>query len=133
MKKSLISSRLAVATLAGLAVITLSSCNNKKADESVSSNSQSSPSTSATAASPADSPATAASPSTSPASASQTQGVAPQGTACPSGNPIKGVDSKKLGGKVALTTKSPVYSTTKATKCFPDTATAEQAGYKASK
>lgn len=126
---SLIFCRRIAVTLAFLAVIVVSGCNNKKADESANSNAQNSPSTSATTASPTET--TAASPSPSTASAASTQGVAPQGTSCPSGNPVKGVNSKRLG-KIALTSNSPEYSKTKADKCFPDAATAQQAGYKSS-
>ncbi|HEY9638639.1 MAG TPA: hypothetical protein V6D14_34975 [Coleofasciculaceae cyanobacterium] len=118
-------SPLVAVILASLAVLTLSSC-NKKTDESVTTNPQNAPTTSSS------SPTTATSPSgTTTSPASGTSGVSPQGTACPSGNPIKGITSKKLGGKIHLTSKSPEYSKTKAEKCFPDTAAAVKAGYKA--
>ncbi len=127
--KSPISSRIAVATLACLAVIALSSC-NKKTDESATTNSQNSTDTSSTTSSP--SAGTATSPGSSTSSASGAQGAAPQGTNCPSNSPIKAVNSKKLG-KIALTAKSPAYNKTKPDQCFPDVASAEKAGYKASK
>lgn len=109
---NLASSRKSAATLALLAAIALSSCN--KNNDSASTNSPS-------AATPA-----------STSVASGTQGVAPQGATCPNENPIKAVNSKRLG-KIALTTNSPEYSTFKPEKCFPDTATAENAGYKVPK
>ncbi len=71
-------------------------------------------------------------PSSSTSEASGTQGVAPQGTTCPSGNPIKAFNSKRLG-KIALTAKAPQYSKIKPDKCFPDPAKAYSAGYKAPK
>jgi cytoskeletal protein RodZ len=123
--KFLISSRIAAASLAFLAVIALSSCNNRN-NKSVSSNSQGSPTNNSTPTSPSES-ATNSPTSTSPVAAKQ--GIAPQGTTCPSGNPIKAVNSKRLG-KIALTTNSPEYSKIKPEKCFPDTGTAEVAGYK---
>ncbi len=125
--KSINFSRFGVAAVAVCAVITLSSC-NKKTDESASSDSSSS----STAPTSAPSTSTSTSPASSTAS-SGTLGVAPKGTACPSGNPIKGVTSKKLGGKIYLTTKSPSYSTLKPEKCFPDADTAKNAGYQAPK
>ena len=118
---NLASSRYIAATLALLAAIAVSSCN--KNNESASTNSQGTPNNSTTSP--------AATPASTPV-ASGTQGVAPQGATCPNENPIKAVDSKRLG-KIALTTNSPEYSTVKPEKCFPDTATAENAGYKVPK
>jgi hypothetical protein len=124
--KTRISSRVAAVTLAFLAVITLSSC-GKKNDEAATSTSPSAGNTGTDSTSSAGGAKTAPS---STASSGSAQGVAPQGTNCPSGNLIKGVNSPKLGGKIALTTKSPSYAQTKAEKCFADTAAAAQAGYK---
>jgi hypothetical protein len=73
--------------------------------------------------------ATATTANTAKPVAQISEGVAPKGTDCPSGNQIKAVDSKRLG-KIILTTKSPDYKTIKPEKCFPDTASAEKAGYK---
>jgi hypothetical protein len=117
------SSRFGVAALALGAVLILSSC-NKKSDQSVSSDS-STPSTTTSESS--------STPASSPASSStQKLGTSPQGTNCPSGNPVKAVTSKKLG-KIYLTTQSPQYKTIKPDKCFPDVNAAKQAGYGASK
>jgi hypothetical protein len=114
--KSFFSSRTAAATLALLTALTLSSCGGSKQE-----------SASNTSTAPADT--IAAAPNTVSTSAAQTtQGVAAQGGDCPSANPIKGINSKKLG-KIALTTKSPSYKTTKAEKCFADSAAAKLAGY----
>ncbi len=124
--KSRISSRLAVATLALLAVTTLSSC-NKKTDQSVNTDTQTAPDTTSSPASPA---GTTSSPGSSTSAGA---GVSAQGTTCPAGNPIKGITSKRLGGKIYVTDKSPDYGKTKPEKCFPDTASAEKAGYKAPK
>lgn len=125
---SIIFSRFGMAVLAICAVLTLSSC-NKKTDESASTDSSSSPSASNSSA---PSTATSSSPASSTTSSGKL-GVAPQGTACPSGNPIKAVTSKKLGGKIYLTTKAPNYSKLKPEKCFPDEDTAKNAGYQAPK
>ena len=115
--KSLLSSRTAAATLALLTALTLSSCGGSK-QESASN-------TSTTA--PADT--TAVAPNTASTTVPQTtQGVAPEEGNCPSGNPIKGISSKRLG-KIALTSKSPDYKTAKAEKCFADSAAAKLAGY----
>ncbi len=124
--KSRISSRLAVATLALLAVTTLSSC-NKKTDQSVNTDTQTAPDTTSSPASPA---GTTSSPGSSTSAGA---GVSAQGTTCPAGNPIKGITSKRLGGKIYVTDKSPDYGKTKPEQCFPDTASAEKAGYKAPK
>ena len=122
-------SRFGVAALATCAVITLSSC-NKKTDESASSDTSSSP----IASDSTPSTTTSSSPASSTTSASSGKlGVAPQGTACPTGNPIKGITSKKLGGKIYLTSKFPDYSNLKPEKCFPDEDTAKTAGYQAPK
>lgn len=117
------SSRKIAAILALLAAIALSSCNK---NNEVGNNSQATPNDSNT------SPSGSATPPASTPVASGTPGVAPQGVNCPNENPIKAVDSKRLG-KIALTTNSPQYSTIKPEKCFPDTATAENAGYKVPK
>lgn len=122
---NLASSRTIAATLALLAAIALSGCN--KTNESASTNSQGTPNNSSTSPSPSSS---ATPPASTPVASGQ--GVAPQGTTCPNENPIKAVNSKRLG-KIALTTNSPQYSTIKPEKCFPDTATAENAGYKVPK
>ena len=135
--KSLTSFHVAVMSLVLLTVIALCGCSNKTGEpasnESSSATSSSSasalPSESATT-SPSESATASANPSTSPTT--QVQGVAPQGTTCPSDSPIKAVISKRLG-KIALTTKSPRYSKVKPEKCFPDTASAQQAGYKVPK
>ena len=57
--------------------------------------------------------------------------VRPTGTECPSGDLIKGKDSKN--GKIYHVPNSSNYSATKATVCFPSVASAEKAGYRAPK
>lgn len=110
-------SRIATSALALLTVITVSSCGGKQ--DNASDTSTTTTTTTTTQSAPV---ATAQAP----------QAAAPQGTTCPSGSPIKGITSKRLG-KIALTTKSPEYNTAKADKCFPDTAAAVAAGYKVPK
>lgn len=56
-------------------------------------------------------------------------GVPPTGNDCPSNAPVKGVDTAKRG-KIYHTTSYPDYKQVKATICFNDAASAEQAGYK---
>ncbi len=110
-------SRIATSALALLTVITVSSCGGKQ--DNASDTSTTTTTTTTTQSAPV-------------ATAQATQAAAPQGTTCPSGSPIKGVTSKRLG-KIVLTTKSPEYNTAKADKCFPDTAAAVAAGYKVPK
>lgn len=120
--KSFFSCRTAAATLALLTALTLSSCGGSKQESAT--NTSTAPADTTAAA-----PNTATTSKTVATSAAQTtQGVAAQGGDCPSANPIKGINSKKLG-KIALTTKSPSYKTTKAEKCFADSAAAKLAGY----
>jgi hypothetical protein len=57
-----------------------------------------------------------------------TAGVPPTGSDCPSDAPIKGVDTVKRG-KIYHTTTYPDYNMVKATICFRDVASAQQAGY----
>ncbi|MBV9385535.1 MAG: hypothetical protein JOZ78_03800 [Chroococcidiopsidaceae cyanobacterium CP_BM_ER_R8_30] len=127
--KTAIASRIAATAVSLSVIIILSSCGGgNNANNPSGSNTESSPSASTT--SPSETATT--SPSSSASPTAQTQGVAPQGTTCPSGNPIKAVNSKRLG-KIAVTTKSPNYTKTKPEKCFPDVAAAQKAGYKVPK
>jgi hypothetical protein len=119
--KSLFSSRTAAATLALLTALALSSCGSKQESAS---DTSATPGANTVATAQSN---TATAPTSTPV-AQTTQGVAAQAGDCPSANPIKGINSKKLG-KIALTTKSPSYKTTKADKCFADAAAAQQAGY----
>lgn len=130
--KSISSFRAGAVTLAIFAVLTLASC-QKKTDESVGGNTSGSASAPSGTTSTNTSPGSSGSTTSTTASSGAKEGVAPQGTACPAGNPIKGVTSKKLGGKIYLTNKSPQYSTIKPEKCFPNEAAAKQAGYGAPK
>ena len=57
-------------------------------------------------------------------------GVLPQGTTCAVADPVKGKITKKRG-RIYHVPKSPNYDQVKADICFPDTATAEKAGYRA--
>jgi hypothetical protein len=125
-------SRFGVAALALCAVLTLSSCHNKT-DQSAGGDSSSSPSAPDSAPSTGTSSGAASPDSSTTSSSSGNLGVAPQGTACPSGSSIKGITSKKLGGKIYLTTKSPEYSKIKPEKCFADVDAAKKAGYGAPK
>ncbi|RCJ32912.1 hypothetical protein A6770_18490 [Nostoc minutum NIES-26] len=115
--KPLHSSRIATVILTVLAVITISSCNNRQrsANESSKTTSQN--------------PIATTQPGSTRPLTQKTQGVVPQGTTCPKDHPIKGVTSKRLG-KIALATQSPEYTKAKPDICFSDTATAQQAGYK---
>ncbi len=130
--KSIISFRVGTAALAIFAALTLASC-QKKADESVSGDTSGSTNAPSSTTSTNTSPASSGSTTSTTASSGAKGGVAPQGTACPSGNSVKGVTSKKLGGKIYLTSKSPEYGKLKPEKCFPDEAAAKQAGYAAPK
>lgn len=121
--KTPISFRSGASILALLTVLLLASC-QKKAEETTGGNPQN------PAGETAATPAGEATPALSGASGKL--GVAPKGTTCPTGSPIKGVTSKKQG-KVYHTTKYPDYKTVKAEKCFADVAAAEKAGYKALK
>jgi hypothetical protein len=57
-----------------------------------------------------------------------TAGFPPIGNDCPGNAPVKGVDTAKRG-KIYHTTNYPDYQQVKATICFRDAASAEQAGY----
>ncbi|MDF5731682.1 MAG: hypothetical protein PUP92_27670 [Rhizonema sp. PD38] len=107
-----------------LAALMLSSCGQKS--ETPTASNDSSP-----AATPASSGAPAADTSSS-AGTTDTQGVKPNGTTCPSGSPVKGETTKKRG-KIYIVTKSPAYAKSPVELCFKDTASAEKAGYKALK
>ena len=63
-----------------------------------------------------------------PTSTTSEQGDGVQKKSCADGNPIKGINSKRLG-KIALTPQSPVYDKIAPLRCFPNTAAARQAGY----
>jgi hypothetical protein len=130
--KSIISFRAGVAALAIVSVLTLASC-QKKTDESVGGDTSGSANAPSSNTSTNTSPGSSSSTTSTTASSGAKEGVAPQGTACPAGNPIKGLTSKKLGGKIYVTTKSPDYNKLKAEKCFTNEAAAKQAGYAAPK
>jgi hypothetical protein len=117
--KPLISYRTAFTTLALLTAISVSGCGGGK---------ESASNTTTTTTTTTETTATTPANTSTPVVAQTSQGVAPQGVNCPSGNQIKAVNSKRLG-KIVLTTKSPDYKTVKPDKCFPDTASAQQAGY----
>ena len=130
--KSISSFRTGAAALAIVSVLALASC-QKKTDESVSGDTSGSANAPSATTSTNTSPGSSGSTTSTTASSGAKEGVAPQGTACPAGNPIKGVTSKKLGGKIYFTSKSPEYNKLKAEKCFPNEAAAKQAGYAAPK
>lgn len=104
-----ISSRTAV-ILTLIAAALFSGCNNRTSEGS---NTQSLPSNTNTAP---------------PTSTTSEQGDSAQKTSCADGNPIKGINSKRLG-KIALTPQSPAYDKIAPLRCFPNTAAAQQAGY----
>ncbi|PSB49915.1 hypothetical protein DSM107010_23890 [Chroococcidiopsis cubana SAG 39.79] len=105
-----ISSRRAAATLILIAAAILSGCNNQSGE--LTNNTQSSPNNTNTA------------PTSTPSARKDTA----QQTSCADGNPIKGIDSKRLG-KIALTPQSPVYNKVEPLRCFPNTLAAQEAGY----
>lgn len=110
--KLLISSRTAVATLTFIAAAIFSGCNNQTGE--LRNNIQSSPNNT-----------DAVSKSTS--NTSEPEDTA-QKTSCADENPIKGINSKRLG-KIALTPQSPVYDKIAPFRCFPNTTAAQEAGY----
>ncbi|MDV2993290.1 MAG: hypothetical protein N4J56_002944 [Chroococcidiopsis sp. SAG 2025] len=105
-----ISSRRAAATLILIAAAILSGCNTQSGE--LTNNTQSSPNNTNTA------------PTSTPSDRKDTA----QQTSCADGNPIKAIDSKRLG-KIALTPKSPVYDKVEPLRCFPNTSAAQEAGY----
>jgi hypothetical protein len=134
-----ISLRQSTAALALLAALVLSSC-NQKTDEPVSSTP---PKTTATSPAPiakkSASPSPSASSTSSPAGQAKSTtsaqsakvGVAPKGGNCPSSDPIKGNNGKT--GKIYHAPKTKDYDQVKPETCFPNTAAAEKAGYRAHK
>ena len=105
-----ISSRRAAATLILIAAAILSGCNNQSGE--LTNNTRSSPNN----------------PNTTPTSTTLDRKNTAQKTSCADENPIKGIDSKRLG-KIALTPQSPVYNKVEPLRCFPNTAAAQEAGY----
>jgi hypothetical protein len=127
--------------LALLAGLVLSSCGNKQGTSTANSSpseptaQSSTPATSTTA--PKESTKTPASASSKKAGSTLSAeakklGVEPQGTECPSNAPIKGNINKK-GNQMYHETKEAVYKKVKPVICFPDTATAQKAGFRAPK
>ncbi|MBE9019139.1 hypothetical protein IQ272_23965 [Chroococcidiopsidales cyanobacterium LEGE 13417] len=104
-----ISSRRAAAMLITIAAAILSGCNNQSGE--LTNNTKSSPN-----------------PNTAPTSTTLDRKNTAQKTSCADGNPIKGINSKRLG-KIALTPQSPVYDKVEPLRCFPNTAAAQAAGY----
>lgn len=112
------------------AVLMLSSCGEKKAENTASAPASVAASPTAPATSPK--PATTAAPAANTTATKAAQvGTAPEGTNCPANAPIKGKSSER--GKIYHVPKSNNYEQVKPTTCFADVAAAEKAGYRAPK